>query len=138
MLYAALLFAQESVKDAAGAGGAPASGTGTGAAPGGGDWFTMLLPILIVVFIGYFLLFRPAQRQEAERKKLLSSLKKGDDVITNAGIYGQVVSVSETEDEVTIKVDEGTRLKMLKSVIVRNLTNEKAFKEEQEKAKEKK
>jgi preprotein translocase subunit YajC len=91
----------------------------------------MLLPILIVVFIGYFLLFRPAQRQEAERKKLIASLKKGDDVLTNAGIYGQIVSVSETEDEVVVKVDEGTRLKMMKSCIIRNLSGEKALKEQQ-------
>jgi preprotein translocase subunit YajC len=130
MLYSLIVFAQET---------GPAAGGGGATPPGAADPFGgltgMLFPILIVVFIGYFLLFRPAQRQESERKKLLSNLKKGDDVLTNAGIYAQVVSVSDTEDEVVVKVDEGTRLKMLKSCIVRNLSGEKLLKEQQDQKK---
>jgi preprotein translocase subunit YajC len=67
---------------------------------------------------------RPMRRQEAERKAMASNVKKNDKVLTAAGIYGTVVSVSDTEDEVTVRVDDNTRLRMLKSSIIRNITRE--------------
>ena len=55
------------------------------------------------------------KRQEQERQALASNLKKNDEVLTNAGIYGTVVDVSENEDEITVKVDDNVRVKMTKS-----------------------
>ncbi len=84
-----------------------------------------LLPVLVVLF--YFVVLRPGQRrQQQERDQLVTGLKKNDKVLTSAGIYGTVVTVSEKEDEVVVKVDDNTRLKMLKSSIIRNLSNEEA------------
>ncbi len=95
-------------------------------------WFPMLLPAGII-FIGYFLLWRPMRRQEADRQALLTSLKKNDKVITSAGIYGTVLAVAEKEDEVTIRVDDNVKLKVIKGSIARNLTNEEAWKAAQQK-----
>src|SRR5262249_16163047 len=123
-----ILFAQEATTPATGGGGAtPPGGQPTGSI------LDMLWPVLLIVVLGYFFLFRPAQRHESAPKKLLASIKKGDEVLTNAGIYGTVISNSENEDEAVVKVDEGTRLRLLKSCIVRNLSGEKAAKEEKEK-----
>ena len=41
---------------------------------------------------------------------------------------GTVVAIAEKEDEITVKVDDNVRLKMLKSSVARNLTNEEAAK----------
>ncbi len=54
----------------------------------------------------------------------MSGLKKNDKVLTTSGIYGTVISVAEKEDEVVVKVDDNTRLKMVKAAILRNITNE--------------
>ena len=94
----------------------------------GGSFWTMLFPLLPIAILFYFLLMRPMRRQEAERQALLTSLKKNDKVITIGGIYGSVVSVAEKEDEVVVKVDENVRLKITKSSIARNLTNEETAK----------
>lgn len=77
-------------------------------------------------------MIRPARRQEQAQKALLASLKKNDKVQTIGGILGTVVSVSEKEDEVVIKVDDNARLRMIKSSIARNLTNEEAAKQAKE------
>jgi preprotein translocase subunit YajC len=108
-------------------------------AAGGGSLFDNLLPLLPILFILFYLVvLRPARRQEQERENMLKSLKKNDRILTHAGIFGTVVSVSETEDEMTVKVDDNVRLKMVKSMVSRNLTNEEAAKEAKEKeAKEK-
>ncbi len=81
------------------------------------------IPLLV---LGYLLLLRPTLRQEKERKALRSSLKKDDKVVTTSGIYATVVSVSDTEDEVVVKVADNVRIRMVKAAIDRNLTNEEA------------
>jgi preprotein translocase subunit YajC len=87
------------------------------------------LPFLIMIgVLFYFLLLRPMRKQEQERQSLLSNLKKNDDVLTIGGIYGTVVAVSDKDDEVTVKVADNVRLRMTKSSIARNLTNEEAAK----------
>jgi preprotein translocase subunit YajC len=105
----------------------PAGGT-----PQGGDSL-FGNPILVMLMFGaplaYFLFFRPMQKQEREKAALLSNTKKNDKVITHSGIYGTVVAVSEKEDEITVRVDDNVRLKMVKNSILRNLTNEEAAKE---------
>lgn len=50
---------------------------------------------MILVF--YFLLIRPQQKQERERREMLSRLKKGDTVITSGGIIGTINTVKEKE-----------------------------------------
>ena len=89
---------------------------------------TEFIPLIALFILGYFFLIRPIRRQEKERQALLTSLKKGDKIITNSGIYGTVVAVSDTEDEITVKVDDNVRLRMTKGVVQRNLTNEEAAK----------
>jgi preprotein translocase subunit YajC len=102
-----------------------AEGEGGQSPQGGGLGF--LLPMLLIFFAFYIFVLRPMKNQERDRAaKMMSTLKKGDKVITTAGIYGTVVSVAEKEDEVVVKVDDNTRLKMMKASIMRNVTQEEA------------
>jgi preprotein translocase subunit YajC len=57
-------------------------------------------------------------------------LKKNDRVLTTAGIYGTIVAISEKEDELTVRVDDNVRIKMVKASIARNLSHEEAVKAE--------
>ncbi|ABL02713.1 protein translocase subunit yajC [Candidatus Ruthia magnifica str. Cm (Calyptogena magnifica)] len=55
------------------------------------------LPFLLVMFVlMYFLLIRPQQKRAKEHKTLLLTLKKGDEVVTNGGVIGKVISVDES------------------------------------------
>jgi preprotein translocase subunit YajC len=114
MLSLFLLLAEENGK-------APAASP-----PAGFDF----LPFLLVGGLLYFLLLRPTFRQEKERKALRANLKKDDKIITTSGLYGVVVSVSDKEDEVVVRMaPDNIRLKMVKAAIDRNLTNEEAARE---------
>ena len=93
------------------------------------------MPLILggIFFIFYFVVLRPQKRRaERERQEQMNMLNKNDKVITTAGIYGTIVSVSDKEDEVTVKVDDNTRLKMLKASIMRNITREETLKAEKE------
>jgi preprotein translocase subunit YajC len=102
-------------------------------APQGSGLFTFL-PLVAIVVLGYFLLVRPMRRQEQERKALLSTLKKNDKVITSGGLIGIVASIKDNEDEVTLKVDESSnvRLRVTKGSIVRIVSREEPAKEQKE------
>jgi preprotein translocase subunit YajC len=91
-------------------------------------WFqlVMWLPLLV---LAYFFLIRPMTRQEQERKQLRASLKKDDKIITTSGIYGTVVSISDKEDEIVVKLADNVRIRMIKAAIDRNLSNEEAARE---------
>ncbi len=105
-----------------------------GAPPQSGAPSWYIMPLLLGFLVLYFVFMRPG-RGDAERKALLSTLKKNDKVITIGGIHGTVVSVAEKEDEMIIRVEDNVKLKMSKSAVARNLTNEEAFKAAQAKGK---
>ncbi len=88
-------------------------------APGGEggspDVFASFLPLIIIFAIFYFLLIRPQQKKSKEHKEMLASIKKGDKVITNGGIYGLVEAVGEKT--VTIKIAENIKVKFGKGYI---------------------
>lgn len=64
------------------------------------------LPIVAMLGIFYFLLFVPQKRQQKQHQALVSSLQKGDQVVTVGGIIGEVVSVRD--DQVTLKSGTST------------------------------
>lgn len=74
---------------------AHAMGAGaTGGAEGAGGGIQAMIPLILMFVIFYFLLIRPQQKKAKQHKELLSALKKGDNIITNGGIYGRIVSVN--------------------------------------------
>lgn len=90
---------------------------------------SFLVPIILMVAVFYFLLIRPMKRQEQERQALANNIKKNDEVLTNAGIYGTITDVSETDDKITVRIADNVRIKMTKGSVNRNLTNEEAAKQ---------
>jgi preprotein translocase subunit YajC len=103
-----------------------AEGPQTPANPQGGSPFTMLLPLVAIAVLFYFLMVRPMKRQEADRKALINALKKNDRVVTSGGIIGVVSNINEKDEEVTLKVDESSnvRLRVTRPSIVRILSGD--------------
>ncbi|MGE3974601.1 MAG: preprotein translocase subunit YajC [Bdellovibrionales bacterium] len=73
------------------------------------------LPFAVIFIIFYFLIIRPQTRRIREQQKVLETLKKGDEVLTNSGILGTIEGL--TEKFVTLEIASGVRIKMLKSQI---------------------
>jgi preprotein translocase subunit YajC len=82
-----------------------------GASPSGGPSFSFFVPLVLIFVIFYFLMIRPQQKQQKERGKMISELKKGDAVVTTSGIHARVVGTAdkiltlEIADNVKVKVD---------------------------------
>ncbi len=74
------------------------------------------LPMMLAMFaIVYFLMIRPEQKKQKQRQEMLQAIKKGDRVLTAAGIYGTVGSVKESS--VMVKIAENTVVEFTKSAV---------------------
>ncbi len=78
------------------------------------DWMS-LLPMFGLLLLFYFLLIRPQAKRAKEQKQMVDSLQRGDEVITNGGILGQVLNVSE--NYVIIEIAPATEVTVLKSSV---------------------
>jgi preprotein translocase subunit YajC len=64
-----------------------------------------LLPIILMFVVLWFLMIRPQMKKAKEHQKLVSELAKGDEVVTQGGLAGKIVKVSD--NYVTLEVAEG-------------------------------
>jgi len=75
-----------------------------------------LLPLVLIFVVFYFLLIRPQQKKVKEHKAMLEALRRGDKVVTGGGIVGTIVKVG-ADDDVTVEIAEGVRVRVLRSTI---------------------
>ncbi|GMV44316.1 MAG: hypothetical protein AMXMBFR64_60320 [Myxococcales bacterium] len=118
LLLRAAIFAQSNLQPGEPAPGAPAAPAGApagdpAAAPQGGSMLQTLIFFGIMIAIFYLLIFRPQQKRAKEHKELVTSLKRGDTVITNSGIYGRIAQIDE--HVVHLEVAKDTVIRVLKS-----------------------
>lgn len=78
--------------------------------------------ILAMVGVLYFVMIRPQQKQDKARKALIAAVVKGDRVVTNSGMHGTIVNL--TDDKVTLRVDKDLKLTFDRSAIGRKLSDE--------------
>lgn len=78
---------------------------------------SFLVPMLLMCVIWYFLLIRPQQKRAKEHKIMLEAMKKGDQVITQGGIYGKVVSVAAEKNTAEIEIAKGVNITVVKSTV---------------------
>ncbi|SDG28386.1 preprotein translocase subunit YajC [Selenomonas sp. WCT3] len=81
-------------------------------------------PIVVMIAIFYFLLYRPQKNAQKRRMSMLDSLEKNNKVMTIGGIYGTIVDLDDTK--VKLKIAENTVIEVARSSINSNLTQEKS------------
>jgi len=72
--------------------------------------------LAITIGIVYFMIIRPQQRKQRETNAMLSSIRKGDRVLTSGGLYGTVVGTKD--DVVVLKVADDVKMEFSRQSIV--------------------
>lgn len=80
-----------------------------------GSSLSMLMFMAIFFLVFYFIALRPKQKQQAEHKKLVNSLNKGDEVITYSGIMGKVVRLKD--EYIVLDITENVEIKIQKNYV---------------------
>jgi preprotein translocase subunit YajC len=79
---------------------------------GGSNMIMTFVMFGAIILIMYFLMIRPQQKRQKEHQNMLNNLKKGDRVITSAGMHGTIKDIDGTTmqvqiaDNVVIKFDK--------------------------------
>lgn len=90
-----------------------ASGPG---APAAGFDVMAFLPLILIFVVFYFLLIRPQQKKMKEHKEMIDNIRRGDRVVTGGGIIGVVTRVGN-DDELTVEIAEGVRVRCVRSTV---------------------
>lgn len=88
-----------------------------GASAGIGGLLGPLVPILLLFLIFYVLLIRPQQKKMRELQAMLQSLKRDDYVLTNGGLLGKIVGL--TDQFLTLEIADKVRVKVARNAIAR-------------------
>ena len=80
------------------------------------ETFGQFVPLLLIFGIMYFLLIRPQQKKAKEHQAMVSSLRRGDQVVTAGGLIGKVSKVKE-DNEIEVEMAEGVKLRVVQSTI---------------------
>jgi len=83
-------------------------------ATGGAPYMDFVFLILLFV-VFYFLLIRPQMKRAKEHKSMVSSLSKGDEVVTNGGLLGKITKMGD--DFITLEIAEGLEVNVQKQAV---------------------
>ena len=81
----------------------------------GGGMLSTGIMFALIIGIFYFMIHRPQKKRQVEREKLLTSVKKGDKVITAGGLHGTVAGIDEKT--LLIQVSENVKMKFERSAV---------------------
>lgn len=98
----------------------------TEGAAGGGSNYSYLILMLLIFVVMWFFMIRPQQKRQKELNNFRNSLQKGMKIITAGGIYGVIKEIKE--NSVLIEVDGGVTLRVDKSMIMKDNSDQKQVK----------
>lgn len=80
------------------------------------DSLVSFLPLIAIVVVFYFMLFRPQQQKAKKHRELLAGIRRGDRVVTAGGIIGTVNKVL-SDTELQVEIAEGVRVRLLRGTV---------------------
>jgi preprotein translocase subunit YajC len=81
-----------------------------------------MLPFILLMVGFWFLMIQPQRKKQKEHQQMLTELKPGDKVVTAGGICGVITLVKK--DRFQIKIDDNTRVDVLKASVQNRDTSE--------------
>lgn len=71
--------------------------------------FQQMMPLILIMGVFYVLLIRPQQQKAKEHAAFLKDLKKGQSVITESGLHGRILDLSDTD--VTLEIAPNVKVR---------------------------
>lgn len=86
-----------------------------------GSGLEMLIILAVFGVIFYFMVFRPQSKRQKEQRNLLSSLSKGDEILTNGGLIGKITKVSAEDENIVIALNDNNEVMISRNFVVATL-----------------
>ncbi|WP_298768674.1 preprotein translocase subunit YajC [uncultured Fibrobacter sp.] len=91
------------------------------------------LPLILLFVVMWLFFIRPKNKEMKKMEEMRKALKKGDKVITTAGIIGTVTSIDETGTTITVRTGSTTLIDFEKAAILRVINAEAPAEKTEEK-----
>ena len=80
--------------------------------------FNMLIPMVGILGIFYFIVWRPQQAQAKKLRDAVEGMRRGDTVVLNSGIIGKIAKAPQKEDaEVTVEIADNVTIRVLRAAV---------------------
>ena len=86
-----------------------------------GSGLEMLIILAVFGVIFYFMDFRPQSKRQKEQRNLLSSLSKGDEILTSGGLIGKITKVSAEDENIVIALNDNNEVMISRNFVVATL-----------------
>ena len=83
-----------------------------------GSGLEMLIILAVFGVIFYFMVFRPQSKRQKEQRNLLSSLAKGDEILTSGGLIGKITKVSTEDENIVIALNDYKEVMISRNFLV--------------------
>ena len=94
-------------------------GSGNDSSSGGS--MLNFLPLILIIFVMYFLMIRPQAKKQKEHRAMLEKLEKGDRILTSGGIVGTIAGIKENEGLLIVKIADNVKIDVSKSSVAQVL-----------------
>ncbi len=92
---------------------------GTQPPPQAAGGFASFLPIILIFAIFYFILIRPQQRKEKERKQQINELRAGAKILFAGGLIGKITEVKEST--FMVEIAPNTIIEIARGAVLRTI-----------------
>ena len=82
------------------------------------------LPLILLFVVMWLFFIRPKNKEMKKMEEMRKALKKGDKVITTAGIVGTVTNIEDSTNLITVRTASTTLIDFEKQAILRVLNVE--------------
>ena len=83
---------------------------------GANEMLGNLVPVVAMIAIIYFVMWRPQQRRAKEQREMVQAARRGDVIVTTGGLIGKVTK-SVDDNEVEFEVAPNVRVRLARSGI---------------------
>ena len=84
-------------------------------AASGGFGTSQLIMLGLIALVFYFFMIRPQVKKQKDQKKYVSELKKGDKIVTTAGMHGKIAEINDST--VLLETEGGHKIRHDRSAI---------------------
>ena len=88
----------------------------TGGIAGKLDALQPIIPFVLIFVVFYMFMIRPQQKKMKAHRDMVTQLRRGDRVMLQGGIFGQVSKV-ESDSELSVEIADGVRIRVLRSAV---------------------
>ncbi len=79
-----------------------------------------ILPLVLLGAVFYFLIIRPQKKRQREQQQLVSTIAPGTEIMTTAGVFGTIVTVSP--ERYGLEIAPGVVMSILPAAVSKVIT----------------